>query len=176
VAVLGTVRIEAYNPKTRVARASITESLDVIERGAKVGPVRRRFDVVPPVANKAKVEARILTSLYPHVYLAQNQVVFLDRGAEDGLVPGNRLYVTRRGDQWRDSLSARSTRERVRVDSAGNADVDMTPLPGRTEDFPEESVAELVILRAEKYSSIALVTQSRQEVVPGDVAVSRVGR
>ena len=82
----------------------------------------------------------------------------------------------RRGDQWRESLSARSTRERVRVDSAGNADVDMTPLPGKTEDFPEESVAELVILRAEKYSSIALVTQSRQELVPGDVAVSQVGR
>jgi hypothetical protein len=176
VAVLGTVRIESYEPKTRVARATITESLDVIERGAKVGPVRRRFDVVPPVASKANVEARILTSLYPHVYLAQNQVVFLDRGAEDGLVPGNRLYVTRRGDRWRESLTTRATRERVRVDSAGDADVDMTPLPGDPKDFPEESIAELVILRAEKYSSIALVTQSRQEVVPGDVAVSRVGR
>ncbi len=176
VAVLGTVRIESYDPKTRVARATITESLDVIERGAKVGPVRRRFDVVPPVANKAKVEARILTSLYPHVFLAQNQVVFLDRGAEDGLVPGNRLYVTRRGDRWRESLSTRASRERVRVDSTGVAEVDITPLPGDPKDFPEESIAELVILRAEKYSSIALVTQSRQEVVPGDVAVSRIGR
>jgi hypothetical protein len=176
VAVLGTVRIESYDPKTRVARGVILESLDVIERGAKVGPVRRRFDVVPPVASKAKVEARILTSLYPHVYLAQNQVVFLDRGAEDGLVPGNRLYVTRRGDRWRESLTTRAARERVRMDSAGDADIDVTPLPGDPKDFPEESVAELVILRAEKYSSIALVTQSKLELVPGDVAVTRVGR
>lgn len=176
VAVLGTVRIESYDPKTRVARGVILESLDVIERGAKVGPVRRRFDVVPPVASKVKVEARILTSLYPHVYLAQNQVVFLDRGAEDGLVPGNRLYVTRRGDSWRESLTTRAARERVRMDSAGDADIDVTPLPGDPKDFPEESVAELVILRAEKYSSIALVTQSKLELVPGDVAVSRVGR
>lgn len=175
VAVLGTVRIDSYDPKKRVARGVITESLDVIERGAKVGPVRRRFDVVPPVASKAKVEARILTSLYPHVFLAQNQVVFLDRGAEDGLVPGNRLYVTRRGDRWRESLTTRAARERVRVDSAGEADVDMTPLPGDPKDFPEESVAELVVLRAEKYSAIALVTQSRLEVMPGDLAVTRVG-
>ncbi|HEV8244843.1 MAG TPA: LysM peptidoglycan-binding domain-containing protein, partial [Polyangiaceae bacterium] len=62
VAVLGTVKVESYDPKTRIARAKITESVDVIERGAKVGPVRRQFDVVPPQPSKANVQARILTS------------------------------------------------------------------------------------------------------------------
>ncbi len=176
VAVLGTVRVESYDPKTRVARAEIRESLDVIERGSKVGPVRRQFDVVPPQPSKANVQARILTSLYPHVYLAQNQVVFLDRGSEDGLAPGNQLYVARKGDSWRESLSSKSTRDRVRVDSAGNAEVETTPLPGDPKNFPEETIAELRVLRVEKYSSIAVVTQSKKELVPGDVAVTRVGR
>jgi hypothetical protein len=176
VAVLGTVRVLSYDPKTRVAKAQITESLDVIERGAKIGPVRRRFDVVAPMAATANVQARILTSLYPHVFMAQNQVVFLDRGSQDGLVAGNRLYVTRRGDTWRDNLSSKSTRQRVRVDSSENADVETTPLPGDSKNFPTETVAELRVLRAERYSSIALVTHSSKELVPGDVAVSRPGQ
>lgn len=175
VAILGTVRVQSYDPKTRIARGLITESLDVIERGAKVGPVRRRFDVVPPQPSKAFVRAHILTSLYPHVLLGQNQVVFLDRGSEDGLVPGNRLFVTRRGDTWREDLS-KSARQRVRIDSPANAEVETTPLPGDEKSFPAEAVAELRVLRVEKYSALALVTASRKEVVPGDVAVTRVGQ
>jgi hypothetical protein len=132
--------------------------------------------VVPPVTAQANVQARILTSLYPHVFMAQNQVVFLDRGTKDGLVPGNRLYVTRRGDTWRDSLTSKSARQRVRIDSDGNAEVETTPLPGESKNFPVETIAELRVLRAENYSSIALVVHSVQELVPGDVAVSRVGR
>jgi hypothetical protein len=176
VAVLGTVRVQSYDPKTRVAKAEITESLDVIERGAKIGPVRRRFDVVPPVAASASVQARILTSLYPHVFMAQNQVVFLDRGSQDGLVPGNRLFVTRRGDTWREGLSSKSARQRVRIDSDESAEVEATPLPGESKNFPTETVAELRVLRSEKYSSIALVVSSAQELVAGDLAVSRVGQ
>jgi hypothetical protein len=174
VAVLGTVRVDSYDPKSRIAKGRITESLDVIERGAKIGPVRRKFEVVPPLANQVTVNARVLTSLYPHVYVAQDQVVFLDRGTEDGLKAGNRLLVIRRGDTWRTTLQ-NSTRDRVRMDSPENAEVEKTPLPGDPNKFPEESVAELRVLRADRWSSLAIVTQSRREVVPGDLAVARPG-
>ncbi|MGC4091115.1 MAG: LysM domain-containing protein [Polyangiaceae bacterium] len=174
VAVNGTVKIDRWDPKTRVARAVISESVDTIERGAKVGPVGRKFDVVPPKPSSKPVQARVLTSFYPHVYLAQNQVVFLDHGADDGLEPGNTLYVLRQGDTWRASLATNSkmARERVRMDSAEHDDVESTPLRGDSKQFPEEAVAELRVLRTEKLSAIALVTQSRREVVPGDRAVS----
>lgn len=175
VAINGTVRVDSYDPKTRVARARIVESLDVIERGANVGPVRRRFDVVPPVKNRANVTARVLTGVYPLVYVAANQIVFLDRGSEDGLEPGNRLVVTRRGDVWRDTVSSKAARDRVRLDSTKHAEVETTPLPGENEKFPEEQVAELRVLSTEKYASVALVTQSRRELVSGDVAVARSG-
>ncbi|HEX6272726.1 MAG TPA: LysM peptidoglycan-binding domain-containing protein [Polyangiaceae bacterium] len=174
VAILGTVRVEKFDPNSRVATGRIVESLDIIERGARVGPVRRRFDVVPPLPNTANVRARVLSSLYPHVYMAKEQVVFLDRGSEDGLKPGNRLLIVRRGDTWRSTLQ-QSTRDRVRMDSPENAEVEKTPLPGDQEKFPEESVAELRVLRAEKFSSLALVTESRREIVPGDLAVARPG-
>jgi hypothetical protein len=178
VAVNGTVKVDRWDAKTRVARALITESVDTIERGAKVGPVGRKFDIVSPEHNAKTVEARVLTSLYPLVYLAQNQVVFIDKGKDDGLVAGNNLLVLRRGDSWRSSLTtnSRMARERVRMDSPERVDLETTPLHGETEDFPEEAVAELRVLRTEQFSSIALVVQSRREVVAGDRAVAVQGR
>lgn len=177
VAVSGTVRIDRWDPKTRVARAEIVESVDVIERGAKIGPVQRRFDVVPPNKNDKQVEARVLTSLYPHVYFVQNQVVFLDRGAQDGLAPGNTLIVLRRGDTWRRSLTTKSPMmsDRLKMESPERVDIEPTPMRGDQETFPEEAVAELRVLRTEKQSALAIVTQSRREVVPGDRAVARPG-
>jgi hypothetical protein len=178
VAISGTVKVDRWDPKTRVARGLITESVDTIERGTKVGPVGRQFDVIPPRPNTHATEARVLNSLYPHVYLAQNQVVFIDRGSQDGLAPGNTLLVLRRGDTWRGSLTTNSKmlRDRLRMDSSERVDIETTPLHGENSQFPEEAVAELRVLRSEKFSSVALVTQSRREVVPGDRAVAVKGR
>jgi hypothetical protein len=173
--VQGTVKIQSVDPKTRVARATITESLDVIERGAKIGPVRRRFAVVPPLKNQKTVVARVLTSLYPLVYLGQNQVAFLDHGSEDGLRPGNRLVVLRRGDTWRSSLDGKMSGDRLRTDVSESVRVERTPLPGEPEKFPDEVVAELRILSTERYSSLALVTQASRELVAGDAAVAHAG-
>jgi len=174
VQVLGTVKVQGHDPKTHMARGTIVESLDIIERGAKVGPVRRRFAVVPPLKADKPLTARILASFYPHIYFAQNQVAFIDRGSEDGLKPGNRLVVLRRGDTWRQSLGAKMTRDRMRLDN-DKVVVERTPMPGDDDQFPEEAVAELRVLTTERYSSLALVTQSRRELYPGDVATTRPG-
>jgi hypothetical protein len=175
VAVLGTVKVESFNPETHIAKGRITESVDVIERGARVGPVKRRFDVVPPLPAQQAIRARVLTSVYPHVYLAQEQVVFLDRGSDDGLKPGHRLLILRHGDPWRASLGSKATGDRVIMDTPRDVEVERTPLPGEPEKFPEEVVAELRVLRAERFSSVALVTMSRREVVPGDLASTKPG-
>jgi len=177
VKIIGTVQIDAYNEKDRIARGRIVESLDTIERGAKLGPVGREFRVVPPKKNQAQVWARVLTSLTPLVFMSQNQVVFIDKGEDDGLVEGNRLRVLRRGDTWRRNLktASRMARDRVRMDSRKNVDIETTPLKGDDEKFPYEVVGELLLLKTEKYSSIALVTQSRRELVAGDRALATVG-
>ncbi len=177
IAIKGTVKVDQWDPKTRVARGVITESLDVIERGAKVGPVGRRFDVVEPKVNDKTVWARVLTSVYPHIYLGQNQVAFIDKGSEDGLKPGNRLFVVRRGDAWRRSLktASDSARQRVRMDDPRTAPIERTPTEGNEKQFPEEVIGELRVLRTRRYSSICLVTVSHREIVPGDRAVARKG-
>lgn len=177
VKISGTVEIIQFNEKDRVARGRIVESLEAIERGVKVGPMRREFAVVPPKKSKVQVWARVLTSLMPLVYMSQNQVVFIDKGEDDGLVPGNRLRVLRRGDTWRRNLktASRMARDRVRMDTRKRVDVETTPLKGDDEKFPYEVVGELRVLKTEKYSSIALVTESRRELVAGDRALATVG-
>lgn len=177
VKVYGTIRINQWDPETRIARGEITEAIDVIERGAKVGPVGRRFDVVPPKPADADVVARVLASIYPHVYVAQNQVVFLDKGSEDGLEPGNRMKVLRRGDQWRRGLenAPRMARARIRLDSPELVPSEITPIKGDDADFPDEVIGEVRILRTEKYSSVALVVESNRELMAGDRVVSVAG-
>lgn len=177
VAIKGTVRVDDYDPNKRIATGEITESVDIIERGTKVGVVGRSFLVVAPKPSAVTLWARVLTGLYPNVYFAQHQVLFIDRGSEDGLAPGNRLVVVRRGDTWRRSLSTttRSARDRVRMDVEENVEVEPTELKREEGDFPEEIVAELRVLQAHRYSSVAVVVSSAREVVPGDRAVARQG-
>ena len=178
VSVKGTIKIDQFNPKTRVARGEVVESLDVIERGYKVGPVGRKFDVVPPKAAARAVQARVLSGMYPHKILGQHQVVFLDRGAEDGIEPGTRLFVLRQGDTWRSTLNVGNTmlKYRMKIESAKPSDVERTPTDGDDKQFPSEVVAELRVLRTEKYSSLAIVIETRRELEPGDMAVSLPGK
>lgn len=178
VSVKGTIRIDQFNAQTRVARGEVIESLDVIERGFKIGPVGRRFDVVPPKPASKAVQARVLTSIYPHEVLGQHQLAFIDRGSEDGLQPGTRLFVLRQGDPWRNSLKVASgmLKDRVKIESSKRVEVETTPTRGEDKQFPSEVVAELRVLRTEKYSALAVVVESAREVEPGDVAVSLVGK
>ena len=178
VSVKGTIKIDQFNPKTRVARGEVIEAMDVIERGYRVGPIGRQFDVVPPKPATKSVVAHVLSSLYPHKVLGQNQLAFMDRGSEDGLEPGTRLFVLRQGDSWRNSLNVGNDmlKYRMKIESAKSADVERTPLAQNDKDFPSEVVAELRVIRTEKYSSLALVIETNREIEPGDIAVSLEGK
>jgi hypothetical protein len=178
VSVKGTIKIDQFNPKTRVARGEVIESLDVIERGYKIGPIGRRFDVVPPKPAAKSVQARVLSSIYPHEVLGQHQLTFMDRGSEDGLEQGTRMFVLRQGDTWRNSIKVGSgmLKDRVKIESSKRVEVETTPIRGDDKEFPSEVVAELRILRTEKYSSLAIVVEASREIEPGDVAVSLVGK
>jgi hypothetical protein len=178
VSVKGTIKIDQFNPKTRVARGEVVESLDVIERGYKVGPIGRQFDVVLPKPAARTVQARVLTGLYPHNIMGQNQLVFMDRGSVDGLEPGTRLFVLRQGDAWRSTLNVgnRMLKYRMKIESPRASEVEKTPTEGDDKQFPTEVVAELRVVRAEKYASLAIVIEARRELEPGDVATSLQGK
>jgi hypothetical protein len=153
------------------------ESLNVIERGAKVGPLDRTFSVVPPRRNDADVLAHVLASLHPNEFFGEHQVVFIDRGEEAGLKVGNRLFVMRRGDAWRQSLVQAHAGDRVSADD----ETPMPPMektPGSRSDaahYPDEVVAEMRVVAIKKDTATCLLTASRVEIEPFDRAVARKG-
>jgi len=177
ILIKGTIRISDFDPKQHVARAEILENNDAIERGVKVGSVGRRYNVVPTKPSRVTVWVRLLNGIYPHVYLGQQQLVFIDHGSEDGLTAGNRLLVVRRGDTWRQSLrtTARTSRLRLRVDQPEPTQSEPVELKRDDSEFPDEVVGELRIVHAHKWSSLAIVTGSQRELIAGDRAVAREG-
>jgi hypothetical protein len=175
VQIQGTLRIDRVDKEHQLARAQIVESLDVIERGARVGPVGRQFQVVPPAPNEVDLKADVLASVVPHNFYGRDQIVFLNKGSEAGLKPGNRLFIIRRGDAWRQSLTTDTSAQRIKLESDSPAEIEHMPRPKNEGNFPEEVVAELRVLDTREQSCTALVTESTREIELGDVAVARKG-
>lgn len=177
VEVLGTVRVDRYNPKTRMIRAHIVEALDVIERGVKVGPVPRKFSVTPPKRNEKYLEARILTALWPHQFFGQNQVLFLDRGSKDGVKPGNRFIAVRRGDRWVETLDTAGYGGRIRAQTEDDRDAMIEDLrtDGPDEKYPNETYGDIRVVEVRDHTSMAIVTESSFELERDAILVMKKG-
>jgi hypothetical protein len=176
VAIQGTVRVNAWNEKTRVARAKIIESLDVIERGMSVAPLGRSFDVVPPVPNEREVWAKIIAAIEPRELIGQHQVVFIDKGSKDGLRAGNRLFAVRRGDRWDQSVKVGRpmTAHRIHYELR-SAEMESAPTPAQGSSLPIENAGEIRVLRERENTSLCVVTYAQHEFEPGQVVVARRG-
>ena len=129
IAIQGTVRVDQWNAETRIARAQVTETLDTIERGARIGPILRKFEVVPPVRNDVDVQAHVLAAVRPHPFYGAGQVVFLDKGAEAGLRPGNLDFNVPVSTANGIAQAARVKIDRIDIDNITVDDVDGLVLP-----------------------------------------------
>jgi hypothetical protein len=160
-----------------MVRARIVESMTVIERGAKVGPVRRQIETVKPVRNDKTVEAKIVGALYPYEFYAQGQTVFLDKGSEDGVQPGNRFFAVSRGDEWRLGLAnaGNMADKRAITEDDRYARAEDTPDKDEPDLYPAETYAELIVIGTRKKTSTALVTASIREIARGAVVIARKG-
>jgi hypothetical protein len=177
VQIEGTARIDAWNAQDRVARAQIVESLNVVERGTRVGPLTRKFAIVPPVRNEVEVQAHVLVSIHPEEFWGQNAVVFIDKGEAAGLKPGNMLQIIRRGDAWRRTLVTPAAGWRVSPEDETPAPA-LEKTPGSRKDeeaYPDEVIGELRVVSTRKDSSACLVTKSLHEIEPFELAVARKG-
>jgi hypothetical protein len=175
IAIQGTVRVDQWNPDEHIARARVTETLDTIERGARVGPVMRKFEVVPPARNEKDVEASILTSVHSHAFYGDNQVVFIDKGSEDGLAPGNRLFVIRKGDGFHATQPTKNNAKRIALEDESPAATEDITKPRDNGALPEEVVAELRVINVKPHTAMTMVTLARREVEIGEHAFARKG-
>lgn len=154
VKLLGELEVVSVTEGKR-ARAVITDSVDVIERGALVGPLPRVYRTVEPQRSEADVQGTIVATLHSDQLIGQGQVIFVDKGESDGLQVGNRMYVVRRGDAYSSAKSSVAQDDRR---------------------FPERAIGEVLIVQAGKGASAALVTLALQEIGMGDRVIMRKAR
>lgn len=141
IAIIGSLEVREIS-KAGVARATLTETFDSIERGARVGPVMQSKRQLRPERNDRQVEGVIAAALPVLELVGPASVVVIDRGQAHGIRVGNRLFVMRAGDRLEKSPPA-----------AG---------------YPPEVVGEIVVLQAKKNASVGVVTRSQREIQVGD--------
>ncbi len=149
VKIVGEVEVISVKENKR-ARAVILDSVDVIERGQRVGPLQRQFKNVEPTPAEADVEGTIVADISADQLIGARQVVVLDRGADQRLKVGNRLHVVRRGDAYQKVMGPKS--------NVGKNDT----------RYPARSIGEVMVVQTGKRNSIAVVTRSDKEFGVGD--------
>jgi hypothetical protein len=132
------------------ARGVLVDSVDVVERGMRVGPARRQFRNVDPVPAEVELEATIIADVLSVDLIGTRQVVVIDRGVRDRVRVGNRMHVIRRGDAYEAVMGPYS--------NIGKND----------KRYPARSIGEILIIQTGARTSIAVVARSERELGVGD--------
>ena len=154
VKVIGELEVVSVK-KGKRARAIITDSTDVIERGNKVGPLQQQFVNVDTTPNGKDATGTVVAQLVADELIGARQAVVVDLGKKQGVKVGNRMFVVRRGDAYEDLGG--------RVHNAGQDD----------RRFPARAIGEIVVVQVGKNSSLAMVSLVIQEIGVGDHVLMR---
>ncbi len=140
VKIVGGVQIIDTSP--RVTTGQISQAFLPIQRGDYVGPFPESFGArISPTPNETETRGYIIDSVVDVLGpLGEHDLVFIDRGRQHGVRPGNTFSVLDRGDKY--------TRE------AGG--------------LPIEDVGQLMVLDVQETASTAIVTFGLREMSVGD--------
>jgi len=165
VRIIGEAKLQDYDEKRQVGRAVVVNTLEGIERGFRLAPLERNFYWVDVVPAEHSLRATVVASLYPRKLPSTNQIVFVDVGAEQGIVIGNRFYIVRQGDEWRRSAEGKVGRE---IEPS-------VPLPDEPEHYPWEVVAIGRAVNVQPKTTAILLERATRAVRMGDRAELRKG-
>ncbi|HVO30212.1 MAG TPA: LysM peptidoglycan-binding domain-containing protein, partial [bacterium] len=141
-------QMEIVSVNGDVATARITTSYDSVQRG---DPITEYVDAVKQVAiapNSASIaDATVVETQEDGVTILGNgQLIFVDKGQQDGVKIGNTLDVIRTGDGLKTIIKG--------------SDNDRT--------LPAEVVARLIVVGTREKTSTAVIMTANEEVVIGD--------
>jgi len=170
VQIVGEVDVESIAPKA--AEGTVAFSLHPVERGYRVGPLRRTFKrvdtkksekakagVIVATINEAgpmglKNKRRRKSLLGDHVLVGEVQFVVMDLGRQSGVQTGNVLEVVRKGDEY--------TKKRV------------FKIPYE-KCWPRRVIGAVLVLQVNEDTSFGAAVYTRREIERGD-HVELVGR
>jgi hypothetical protein len=158
---VGTLRVVALGDN--YVKAQVTDTWDAVVRGDLVGPFGERMvEQVVPRRNEKELKGTVITALVPYLTMtAEHHFLVIDRGSSDGVQVGNTFTITHPGDP---------SRERV---------LKLEPSLGKKKEappMPMENVALCLVTEVKERTSNCVLTQSIEEVAPGDTAIMRVSQ
>jgi hypothetical protein len=166
VEVMGDVEIETIARKA--VEGTVASSINPIERGYKVGALRRRFDRVDPVPADRAASGLVVATLNDtgpipikkarkireqkgkgenDVLAGETQLVVVSLGQTDGVEVGNVLEVVRKGDEYTPKRNIHIPYE---------------------DGWPRRVIGALVVVQVLPSTSLAVSTYSRREFERGD--------
>jgi hypothetical protein len=145
VEILGAVRVTSFDKKNKIARVVIDESMRPIERGTLIGPIHKRFNLVPSATNEVELKGHVIAHLDPTIVFTQEQIVFVDKGHKDGVKEGNRFFAMRKRDEYRASMNQKDDNEH----------------------YPFEVLAEMRVIEVRPETSTCLITASTRILKDG---------
>jgi hypothetical protein len=136
------------------ARGTLVDVVEPIERGYRVSNLIHQFKRVEPRPSDVNLEARVVASFAPTQLLGAEQFVVLNRGKRDGVQVGNRTFVVRRGDGYRNVLEAWEKHD---------------------PNYPKEVVGEIWVVDVRDTASVAWIVRSSKELRIGELTEMRKG-
>lgn len=134
--------------KDGIATVKIVKSYTSVERGDSVREFEELKTNIRIVQLDKKMEVTVLTGYDPVIYFGPGYLVYLDKGFKEGLQEGHMLTIRRQQD------------------GLGTLDLDDVL------KLPREQVGEIVVVRAEPHTAVAIITRSVVGIERGDIATA----
>lgn len=123
--------------------AIITQGFREIHRGDKLIHYERQIKVVQPIQSDKDLVAEVIEGMNVLFHYAEFHYIFVNRGAKDGIRPGNRFFVYQRKEG---------------LEFGSNKD----------DKVPFSKIGQVMILDVREGFSLGVVTDSSKEINPGD--------
>lgn len=142
IEVVGRADISEIHPESSFAK--VTMAYSEIEPGDRLMPYHPDVELFTTVEASGEVNGTIVAQQPHRMYGGETDLVILDRGSDDGVVRGRELVLYRGGRLVPEPLSG----SRVMV--------------------PDDVLGRALVLKSDSHTALALVTQARTEITPGD--------
>ena len=142
---------KVINSKRPVLGMLLTKAHAEISRGDLVTNVFEPLSLVKPKKNRVELVATLIDFHHETTATGAHSYVYIDKGAQDGVVRGNRFELVWRGD----GLRGTSVK--------------------RIKDWPDEQVGVAMVIESYDRHSLAYVTHSVRELERGMAAVMAKG-
>ncbi len=167
VQIMGEVDVESIARKT--AEGTIATALNPVERGYRVGPLRRQFKRVDETESDESATGLVVATLNDagpmnvrksskarysllgdHVLVGESQFLVVNLGSSNGIEVGNKLEVVRKGDEYTGKRV--SKRDKIPYEDG----------------WPRRVIGSLVVLQVQPDTALCATIYARREIERGD--------